>query len=174
MNFYHKIKVPKEQIKLTTVESYVLEEKGPIVLSIDTSSSMRGSPEQIAKALALAIAKIALSEHRPCYMINFSKSLDVYNLSQLKDSVPKLIDFLSKSFGGDTDFEPALQHTLTVMDSNEYFNADLLLISDFMTSDLSSDIIEKINILRKRRNRFHAIIIGTMGEEKATTVFDNA
>lgn len=172
--FLSQDKVPKEQIKLTTVESYVLEEKGPIVLSIDTSSSMRGSPEQIAKALALAIAKIALSEHRPCYMINFSKSLDVYNLSQLKDSVPKLIDFLSKSFGGDTDFEPALQHTLTVMDSNEYFNADLLLISDFMTSDLSSDIIEKINILRKRRNRFHAIIIGTMGEEKATTVFDNA
>ncbi|WFG96837.1 two-component regulator system yiem receptor component protein [Spiroplasma citri] len=172
--FLSQDKVPKEQIKLRTIETYVPEEKGPIILSIDTSSSMRGSPEQIAKALALAIAKIALGEHRPCYMINFSKSLDVYNLSSLKDSLPKLIEFLSKSFAGDTNVEPALEHTLTVMDSNEYFNADLLLISDFLISDLSPELITKINLLKQRRNRFHAIVIGTMGAENVETIFNNA
>ncbi len=172
--FLSRDKVPKEQIKLRTIETYVPEEKGPIILSIDTSSSMRGSPEQIAKALALAIAKIALAEYRPCYMINFSKSLDVYNLSSLKDSLPKLIEFLSKSFAGDTDIEPALEHTLIVMDSNEYFNADLLLISDFLTSDLSPDLITKINLLKQRRNRFHSIVIGTMGSENVETIFNNA
>jgi uncharacterized protein with von Willebrand factor type A (vWA) domain len=62
--FLSQYKVSKEQIKLRTIETYVPEEKGPIIL---------------------------LAEHCSCYMINFSKSLNVYNLFFLKDSLPKLI-----------------------------------------------------------------------------------
>ncbi|WP_368486202.1 VWA domain-containing protein [Spiroplasma sp. DGKH1] len=172
--FISQDQVPVEKIKLNIVKTRVPEEKGPIILCIDTSSSMRGNPEQIAKALSLAIAKIALQEKRPCYMINFSTNLDVYDFSSVRNSVPNLIKFLSKSFSGSTDIEPAINHALNVMEKNEYFNADLLMISDLLTSDLSERTTAKINQLKLRRNRFHAIVIGTMGHESAASAFDNA
>lgn len=48
------------------------------------------------------------------------------------------------------------------MESNEYFNADL-----------SADLVTKINLLKHRRNCFHAIAIETLGTEDVETVFDN-
>ncbi|AGM24872.1 vWA domain-containing protein [Spiroplasma chrysopicola] len=172
--FISQDQVPIEQIKLETVKTRVPEEKGPIILSIDTSSSMQGSPEQIAKALALAIVKIAGQDKRPCYMINFSKSIDAYDLSHLKNSISDLVEFLAKSFKSDTDLDPALIHALDVMETNQYFNADLLVISDFMTGELSEQVAAKVEQLKQRRNRFHAILIGTNSNENAAEIFNNA
>ena len=48
------------------------EPKGPIIVCVDTSGSMQGTPENIAKTVTFALSKIAIEEERKCYLISFS------------------------------------------------------------------------------------------------------
>ena len=48
------------------------EKLGPMILCVDTSGSMVGLPENIAKAMALFLGTKAKSENRSCFVINFS------------------------------------------------------------------------------------------------------
>ncbi|EFJ49849.1 hypothetical protein VOLCADRAFT_120690 [Volvox carteri f. nagariensis] len=47
-------------------------ELGPIILCLDTSGSMRGARETVAKALALECMRGAHRQRRPCYLYAFS------------------------------------------------------------------------------------------------------
>ncbi len=47
-------------------------ELGPIILCLDTSGSMRGARETVAKALALECLRGANRQRRPCYLYAFS------------------------------------------------------------------------------------------------------
>lgn len=47
-------------------------EMGPIILCLDTSGSMRGAREVVAKALALECMRGAHRQQRPCYLYAFS------------------------------------------------------------------------------------------------------
>ncbi|WP_342252170.1 VWA domain-containing protein [Spiroplasma endosymbiont of Amphibalanus improvisus] len=156
--------VPIETIEEKIVEHKVPENKGPVILCLDTSSSMQGISEQIAKAIALAVVKIAHRDKRPCYLINFSNGYEVLNLTKNKNFIEELMKFIIISFNGNTNVDPAINHAMDMMDTNEYFNSDLLVISDFYVPNLSNQILDKLQFLQKRRNRFHAISIGK-GEE---------
>ncbi|WP_243684688.1 vWA domain-containing protein [Methanosarcina barkeri] len=46
--------------------------KGPVVALVDTSASMRGSPELLAKAVVLAVTRRMLTENRDVKVILFS------------------------------------------------------------------------------------------------------
>ncbi len=46
-------------------------ERGPIIVALDTSGSMRGAPETIAKAIVLEALRTAEREHRGCKLIAF-------------------------------------------------------------------------------------------------------
>ena len=68
-----------EDKRLVSSEDHYLEvnqrirqkEKGPFIICVDTSESMYGRPEQIAKVLCLGILKMASREKRRAYLINF-------------------------------------------------------------------------------------------------------
>ncbi len=47
-------------------------ELGPIILCLDTSGSMRGARETVAKALALECLRGAHRQRRACYLYAFS------------------------------------------------------------------------------------------------------
>ena len=53
----------EEELKETIEQEEVMMEKkkpkGPIIICVDTSGSMHGTPENIAKTVAFALAKIA-------------------------------------------------------------------------------------------------------------------
>lgn len=51
-----------------------LKEKGPFIICVDTSDSMHGTPEHIAKVLCFAILKMAAKDNRRAYLINFSSN----------------------------------------------------------------------------------------------------
>lgn len=74
-----------------------LKKKGPIIVCIDTSGSMDGEPEKIAKTMVVAIAMIAKKEKRSAFIINFSDTYESLEIGT-KDSLEKLHSFLSKSF----------------------------------------------------------------------------
>ena len=51
-------------------DAEVKDERGPIILCIDTSGSMGGTPEDIAKAVALYMTTLAKQEKRNCYLMS--------------------------------------------------------------------------------------------------------
>lgn len=153
--------VATEHLVEEIVEVPIPESEGPFILCIDTSKSMSHSPEIIAKSIALAISKIALQEKRPCYIINFSGKFETYDLSNLISSIPNLIRFLGHSFKGHTNINPAISHALTIMQSKTYHNADLLVVSDFLSANITKNNINLMLQLKAKANRFHAINIAS-------------
>ena len=155
------------------VQLPVPEEKGPFIIALDTSKSMQGVPEVVAKSLALAIIKIALRENRACYVINFSNTLDVYDFTSPNRNVADFINLITYRFSSNTNIEPALMHAFNVMNFNEFYNADLLMISDLAAPDIPAVTSQEVNRLKARRNRFHAITIGNIANPKLSEIFDN-
>ena len=135
------------------------EKQGPMVICIDTSGSMSGTPETIAKAVALFMSAQAKRQSRHCYLINFSTTIETLDLTG-DFGMASLIDFLKMSFHGGTDVAPAIEHALEVMEQDAYEKADLLVISDFIMAGLPDDMLEQIENQRSNGNRFYSLVIG--------------
>lgn len=144
---------------------------GPIILCIDTSGSMTGAPEYIAKALSLSLASTAAAQKRSCYLINFSTAITTLDLTPPK-GLSDLLNFLSMSFHGGTDVAPALASGLQKMAEAEYENADLLVISDFVMPDLPERIVTACADQKEAGNKFYALAIGDFGLTHVQSVFD--
>lgn len=149
------------------------KEKGPIIICVDTSGSMHGTPEQVAKTLCFAILKIAIQENRKCYLISFSTGIQTLNLTDLKNSLERLLDFLAMSFYGGTDAAPALVEALRMLKTNDYKEADVLMISDFVMSELSDDLKKEIKAAKQNKTKFHSLVIGTGHSNSVMSSFDN-
>lgn len=151
------------------------EPKGPVIICVDTSGSMHGTPENIAKTVTFALSKIALEEERKCYLISFSTGIETLDMSDFKkgDSLQKLVRFLQMSFNGGTDASPALQHAIKMLQSNDYKNADVLMISDFVMADLPNDLIDAIEVEKEKNTDFYSLVIGTSGNQGAINCFNH-
>lgn len=150
------------------------EKMGPIIICVDTSGSMSGAPENIAKALTLTLSARAVAQKRKCYLINFSTSIKTLNLTPPK-GINDLINFLKMSFHGGTDVAPALHEGLRMMSDEDYRRADLLVISDFVLDGLSSDVVAMCNKRREEQSQFFALSIGSFGLQRvADDVFDQS
>lgn len=150
-----------------------VEEKGPMILCIDTSGSMHGEPENIAKAMALFLANKARQQDRACYLINFSTGIETLDLSG-SGGLSSLIRFLSSSFHGGTDAAPALRHALSMMGKQEYEKSDLLMISDFVMGGLPSDLLSGIENQRLAGNQFYSLVVGNcFMSNRLETLFDH-
>lgn len=79
-------------------------EMGPIILCLDTSASMAGDRERIAKALALEVLRGAHRQGRQAYLYAFSGPQQVEELELKCDpgSLNALLSFLAGSFQGGT------------------------------------------------------------------------
>ncbi|OSI11471.1 VWA domain-containing protein [Neisseria zoodegmatis] len=158
-----------------TVEQTTKDDEtlGPMILCIDTSGSMQGLPENIAKAMALFLGIKAKSQNRSCFIINFSTKIESFEITDTT-GISKLIEFLQKSFHGGTDAAPALNYALEMMGQDNYKKADLLMISDFIMSSLSEDVLDAIALQRKEGNQFNSLVIGnTFMYERLKTHFDH-
>ena len=151
------------------------EPKGPIIICVDTSGSMHGTPENIAKTVTFALSKIALEEERKCYLISFSTGIETLDMSDLKkgDSLQKLVRFLQMSFNGGTDANPALQHAIKMLQSNDYKNADVLMISDFVMANLPRNLIDAIEVEKEKNTDFYSLVIGTSGNQGTIDCFNH-
>ncbi len=160
-----------EEEHITEVEE---EEKlGPIIICVDTSGSMQGSPETIAKAVTLFMATRAISQKRDCLLINFSTVIETLDLSG-QIGMTKVIEFLQRSFHGRTDAGPAFTQALDMMNHEKYNQSDLLIISDFMMDSLPESLYEKISNAKENKNRFYSLSIGDLFlSERLQEIFDN-
>lgn len=150
------------------------EKKGPMIICVDTSGSMTGEPERVAKTVAFALAQKSLEEERPCYLISFSDNYEPLDLSSYltTDGISNLVDFLQKGFYGGTDPEPALRGGIKLMNENKWERADLLMISDFEMGNLSPDLKNVIESQKKKKSRFFSLKIGTGANQNVLNCFD--
>ena len=147
--------------------------QGPMVICVDTSGSMSGMPETVAKAVALFIAGKARQQKRACYLINFSTGIETLDLGD-DFGMEALIKFLGMSFHGGTDAIPALDHALGVMKSEAYERADLLMISDFIMASLPEHLRQQIEQQRTHGNRFYSLVVGDcFMTQRLTSLFDH-
>jgi len=108
------------------------EGRGPIIACVDTSGSMRGAPEEMAKALVLSIARRALKQRRHVHVMLFGGKDDLIHL-QLRGGVrglDQLLDFLLGSFHAGTDFDGPLMAALDMTDKPSFSRADILVVTD--------------------------------------------
>lgn len=147
------------------------DKRGPIIICIDTSGSMHGTPENVAKAVTLFLATRALQQRRHCYLINFSTGVETLDLSG-KMGLSTVIDFLRRSFHGGTDVGPALAHALKMTSTEEYRRSDVLVISDFVIGSVDDTLTAKIKASHGNGNRFFALCIGNVFlSERTESIF---
>lgn len=138
--------------------------KGPVIALVDTSASMRGIPETLAKAVLLAITTRMLKEGRDVKVILFSSKWQTFEieLTDKKRMGKEFLEFLKYTFGGGTDFNTALRAGLKVMKGEKAFEgADILFLTDG-ASELSEVplIREWKEIKDERKARIFSLIIG--------------
>lgn len=147
-------------------------DKGPFIICVDTSGSMHGTPEHVAKVLAFAILKMAMKDNRKVFLISFSTRIKTLELTDLQNSIDALVSFLQLSFHGGTDATPAFKEAIGQMENEDYKKADLLMITDGVMPQINADTLQKVNELKQLENKFYALIIGRSSNNKAMEVFD--
>lgn len=160
------VKVQVEQSETTPLGP------GPYIVCLDTSGSMSGIPEKVAKAICYGLILRSHAEKRACYLISYSIDIEVLNLADWEQQQDQIVNFLSYSFHGGTDLEPALKEALRMLQCDEYSLADVLVISDFEVRDLSLETITAINGVRERNTLFHSLEIGWSGNNEVLAQFD--
>ncbi|CAM3375860.1 VWA domain-containing protein [Shewanella violacea] len=136
--------------------------RGPMIVCLDTSGSMSGTPENVAKALVLQCISVAKKEKRACFVYLFGSKGEVKEMELTPDKagLEQMILFLSMSFGGGTDVEGPLNMALERSDEKQWLRADILLVSDGEFS-VSSGLSRKIKHRKEQRAMsVHGVVIG--------------
>lgn len=162
-----------EEIEVSIKEK---EPKGPVIICVDTSGSMQGTPERVAKTITFALAKKCLEDDRKCFLISFSTGIEVQDLSTIEkgNGLTELVNFLRKSFNGGTDATPALVESLRQLKTENYKNADVLMVSDFIMGTLPQNIIESIKKEQEKGTYFYSLVVGSSANNQAIQCFDES
>jgi len=171
---YEDRRLVRSEDTFTEVHQRVRQkEKGPFIVCVDTSESMTGRPEQIAKVLCLGILKMAVRENRRAYLINFSIGIKTLDLYDVADSIDELAKFLSMSFHGGTDVTPALYEALNQLRSHDYQDADVLIISDFIMPKINRDALQSVRYCQQNQStQFHSLTLNDDPNTQVLEVFD--
>lgn len=136
--------------------------RGPMIICLDTSGSMHGTPENIAKALVLECLSVAKKEKRACFVYLFGSfgEVEELELTPTKEGLERMVLFLSMSFGGGTDAEGPLNLALQRSKEERWEKADIMIVSDGLFP-VSSGVVRKINEAKKKRSlSVHGTLIG--------------
>jgi uncharacterized protein with von Willebrand factor type A (vWA) domain len=107
-------------------------EMGPILLCVDTSGSMQGGAEAVAKAVVLEAMRTAHAQHRACHVFAFGGPDELVEMELSVDGagIDSLTRFLGQAFHGGTDICGPLEKALAKLEDQRWQLADLLIASD--------------------------------------------
>ncbi|KAL1525635.1 hypothetical protein AB1Y20_020488 [Prymnesium parvum] len=165
---------------------------GPLVVCLDTSHSMVGGRERLAKAVVYEAVRAAHSQGRACLLFAFSGTHDLATLELVparraragaargarieRRALRRLLQFLSYAFGGGTDVAGPLRRALDLLEpraaaaaaGGAYAGADVLLVSDgeLPNPPVDEKTLARLHRLRTESSfRIHGLLIG---EERST------
>lgn len=136
--------------------------EGPIIVCIDTSSSMSGEPEQIAKSLLFQILQTAKRKKRKCFLITYAVRCRTLEISK-PQHWREFREFMKKEFTGGTDGEMMFASVFQALDTETYSMADILLISDFCFPYPHPQTEKSIREEQQKGTRFYGLRIQSSG-----------
>jgi uncharacterized protein with von Willebrand factor type A (vWA) domain len=148
-------------------------ERGPIVAVIDTSGSMHGLPELVAKALVLETLRTAHSEKRRCFLYAYSGPTQVleHELALSTEGIGNLLAFLGLSFGGGNDETSVMARVIARLDAESWKKADVIWVSDGEWPT-PAGLVASAQHARDAGARFHGVQIGNRGKSGLHAICD--
>lgn len=109
-----------------------IQGRGPVIVCLDSSSSMEGPKEIWAKALALALLQIATDQGRNCRVVYFNSGVErVDDWLSGKVDISALLASMEYFPGGGTDFKAPLSTALEAIEQETKLKkADVVLVTD--------------------------------------------
>lgn len=137
-------------------------DNGPIIVCLDTSSSMAGEPIIVAKALTFAVCIIAMRRKRKVIVVKYSNHYSHLLLSNISAQRKKLYEFLSTIDEGGNNEDMMFKGLFGEILPNvpDYHSSDVLCISDFGWSAISKETMDLINEEKKKDMMFYGLNIG--------------
>ncbi|MCM2288937.1 MAG: VWA domain-containing protein [Sulfuritalea sp.] len=107
-------------------------ELGPILVCVDTSGSMQGGAEAVAKAVVLEAMRSAHAQQRACHVFAFGgpEELVEMELGVDRAGITRVAEFLGQGFRGGTDICGPLERVIAKLEGQQWQLADLLLATD--------------------------------------------
>ncbi len=107
-------------------------ESGPLLICVDTSASMQGGAEAVAKATVLEAVRVAWAQKRACHVFAFGGPSEIVDLEIGADpqGLERLIEFIGQTFRGGTDICGPLEAVIARLADERWRLADLLIASD--------------------------------------------
>lgn len=158
------------QIDIDRREIRPTADRGPILLCVDTSGSMRGPREVVAKALTLECMRAAKIQERGCYVFAFAGVREVRELELNMDakSIENILEFLEKTFNGGSNFNAPIQMCLERLTQAQWANSDILLVSDGELRQPEHEIMRKLSGAKDKLGlRVHGLILGSPEQKRA-------
>jgi uncharacterized protein with von Willebrand factor type A (vWA) domain len=142
-------------------------ERGPIVLCLDTSGSMRGAPEQVAKAVTIAALRVAHSERRGCKLIAFGGPGELLERDlHGSGGLQALLELMGQAFDGGTDVQTPIETAIDRVHEAAWASADLLIVSDGEFGCVPQTLTRLDQARRELGLRVQGVLVGdreTMG-----------
>ena len=134
--------------------------KGPIVLCLDQSGSMRKLDSQ-SKGFALALLSIAKKQKRDFCLVLFSTRTVVKVYEKGKIKTEDLIELAQIFLSGGTDFNLPLTKAISIIEDSKFKRSDIIFITD--GEDSLKDSFIKSFIQKKENMDFNvlSIVLGT-------------
>ena len=173
LRFEDRYTVRSEEQTMEVNQRIKQREKGPFIVCVDTSQSMMGRPEEIAKVLTLGILKMAINSNRRAYLISFSTGVKTLDLYDIANSIDELAAFLNMSFYGGTDATLALYEALRQLKAHDYRDADVLMISDFVMYKIDREILAEVaHFQHNNGTEFHSLALAKEANAELLSRFD--
>lgn len=178
--FRYKSEMAKPSRKLGFTHA---SRKGPMIVCLDTSASMYGTPERVASTLISLLEETAEDLERDCYLIDFSVSIHAVDLMEKRRlnrmrklglQIPQSSDEPDVEkpqrqsgashlpfIGGGTNARKMMDEMFSLLDNDglRYVNADVLWITDFMIPEPPRLLLDKFKEYRDTGTRFYGICI---------------
>jgi hypothetical protein len=117
-----------------SLEGTEKKNRGPLILCVDESGSMRGAPHEFACAVALALLEICVLQKRAFAYLHFDSRVTREWIVERPAAVPfaDLLAEVSYFSDGGTAFEPPLQRAAELIagTSTALVDADVMLLTD--------------------------------------------
>jgi uncharacterized protein with von Willebrand factor type A (vWA) domain len=134
-----------------------------MLLCLDTSGSMRGAPENVAKACVLQALRTAHRSGRACRLLAFGGAGELLEqeLALTPDGLDNLLGVMDQSFDGGTDVQTPLERAIAlVQQGDDLALADILIVSDGEFG-VTPATLDALRSSKKSRGLWvHGILIG--------------
>lgn len=135
---------------------------GPLIVCLDTSGSMQGAPENVAKACVLQALRSAHAGDRPCRLLAFGGPGELLERPLTRDAagLDALLDLMGQAFDGGTDVQTPIERAIEQVQQSGWEDADVLIVSDGEFG-LTPATLAALRQAKERLGlRVHGILIG--------------